>query len=295
VSHQRPCIVVLLLLCAPAAAAIETAEEPGSPDAAKHASATDVNREVTDPVSTTWSLKLQNNINFIDIAGHGDQVQDTVKFQPTMPILLTSALTLITRPEFTLLDSKPFTTSQGALRRTTGVGDTILDLVLSPKLGPWLAALGPTFVFPTANLNETGQGKWQAGPAGVAGYKTEKFLAVLIAQQWWSFAGAQDRAAVSELHLQYIASYFFGDGWSIGTAPTIAFDWRAEPGNQVTFPFGPSVTKVVKFTDALPVKFEVRGMYVPVHPDPNGKQFIIELVVTPVIPSLIRGPVWSEP
>jgi hypothetical protein len=32
-----------------------------------------------------------------------------------------------------------------------------------------------------------------------------------------------------------------------------------------------------------------------VHPDPNGKQFIIELVVTPVIPSLIRGPVWSEP
>jgi hypothetical protein len=248
---------------------------------------------VTNPVSTTWSLKLQNNITWIDVAGHGDRIQDELKFQPTLPVRLTPGLKLITRPEFTLLDSVPFTNSQGALQRTTGFGDTILDVVLSPMLGPWLVGLGPTFVFPTASLDETGQGKWQAGPAGVAGYRSKKVLAALIAQQWWSFAGSADRAAVSELHLQYLASYFFGDGWSIGTAPTIKVDWRASSGNRVTFPFGPSLTKVVKVAERLPIKLEIRGHYFPVHPDPNGDQFEIQLVVTPVIPSLVRGPVFD--
>ena len=99
---------------------------------------------------------------------------------------------LIVRPQFTLVDDTPYT-SQGEVLRTTGVGDTNLDIVLSPELGPWLLALGPTFVFPTANLDQTGKGKWQAGPAGVLGYRRPSWLAVLIAEQWWSFAGGSDR------------------------------------------------------------------------------------------------------
>jgi hypothetical protein len=164
--------------------------------------------------------------------------------------------------------------------------------VLSPILGPWLFALGPTFVCPTANLEETGQGKWQAGPASVFGYRSKTWLAGVIEQQWWSFAGSPGRPAVSELHLQYIASYFFGDGWSIGTAPIIKVNWRASPGNGVTFPFGPALAKVVKI-GGLPVKFEVRAMYVPVHPDTNGDQFQIQLLVTPVIRTLVPGPLFG--
>jgi hypothetical protein len=115
----------------------------------------------------------------------------------------------------------------------------------------------------------------------------------LIAQQWWSFAGSNSRPAVSELHLQYIVGYFFGDGWSVGTSPIIEVDWRASSGNRVTFPFGPSISKVVQIAAVLPVRLELQGLYAPVHPSQNGEQFQIQVVITPVIPALLPLPLFG--
>lgn len=260
-----------------------------SRDGTDGVSKTEINRKVTDPVSSTWSLKIENNIILLDIDGHGERVQDTVVFQPTLPLWLTDDLKVIPRPKLTLLDAQPYT-SGGDLHYATGFGDMVLDLVVSPKLGPWLLALGPTFVFPTASADQTGQGKWQAGPASVLGYRSPRWLAGIIEQQWWSFGGSTSRPTVSELNLQYLASYFFGDGWSIGTSPVIKVDWRASAGNRVTFPFGPSIGKVVKLgPESLPVKFELEVLYVPVHPDKNGETLQIQLNVIPVIPGLVHG------
>src|SRR5262249_32010078 len=136
----------------------------------------------TNPVSLTWSLKLKNTVDFNDVGSFGVHPEYTLQFQPTMPLLLTPYLKLITRPEFTLIDDTAYTNGQGELQHTTGLGDTILDLVLSPRLGCWLIGLGPTFVFPTANLEQTGEGKWQAGPAGVLGDKTKTWLVGAIFQ-----------------------------------------------------------------------------------------------------------------
>jgi len=283
--HAATTVALLVAAIAPAAASDE-------PRAAEDLSPTAINRRVTDPVSTTWSLQLENDVNFLDLGDQGAHVQDELKFKPTMPVWLSRRLKLIARPNFTLLDDTPYSTAAGGVGRTTGVGDTTFDLVLSPRIGAWLFALGPTFVFPTANLDQTGQGKWQMGPAGVLGYKARSWLAGIIWQQWWSFAGAVDRSAVSELHVQYIFSWFFADGWSVGTAPTIKVDWRAA-GEPVTFPFGPSVGKVVTF-GGLPAKFELRGMYVPIHPT-DGPRGMVEILVTPVVPALVVGPLFGDP
>ena len=289
------CLVAAAMLStlgAGLAAGQEPSDEPETRARIEQHSPTEVNRNVTDPVSLTWSLKLENDVNFLDIDGHGNPVQDVIKLQPTMPMLLTPALKIIARPQFTLLDSKPYT-SDGDLERATGVGDTVLDLVLSPVSAHWLLALGSTFILPTASTEQTGQGKWQAGPGSVLGYRTPEWLAALIEQQWWSFGGSADRPSVSEMHLQYLASYFLADGWSVGTAPTIQVDWRATAGNRVTFPLGPNVAKVVKLGEGLPVKFELDALYVPVRPD-NGERFSIEIKITPVIPAPITGP-WLAP
>lgn len=293
--HRYPVAVLWLLLLIPPAVsrAVAADDAEAARPASPRDSATEINRKVTDPVSTTWSLKILNNVKFRDVGANGDHVQYTLQFQPTMPLLLTRYLKLITRPEFTLVDDTPYANPQGALSRTTGVGDTILDEVLSPKLGPWLFALGPTFVFPTANLEKTGQGKWQAGPAGVIGYQTKKWIAGAIFQQWWSFAGSPDRSAVSELHLQYMANYFFGDGWSIGTSPTMKVDWKASAGNKVTFPIGPTLAKVVKLGGVLPVKLEIEGLYMPVYPANNGERFSIQLELIPVVPAPVQGPLYD--
>ena len=281
--------VSVVLLHAPICAAETGVAAPD--DAEEQSFKTEINKDVTDPVSLTWSLKTKNTITLLDIEGHGNQPQYQLQFQPTLPALLTPGLKLIARPQFTFVDDKPFT-SQGELQRATGFGDTILDLVLSPVSDPWLLALGPTFVFPTASLDRTGQGKWQAGPGSVLGYRTPEWLAALIEQQWWSFGGSADRPSVSQMHLQYLASYFLADGWSVGTAPTIQVDWRATPGNRVTFPLGPNVAKVVKLGEGLPVKFELDALYVPVRPD-NGERFSIEIKITPVVPAPITGPLLA--
>jgi hypothetical protein len=264
------------------------------PAAPQRDSSTEINQKVTDPISSTWSLKVKNTVTFEDVASGGDHPDYQLQFQPTMPLRVTSDWKLIVRPQFTLVEDTPFA-SHGDVHRTTGVGDTVLDAVVSPKARPWLLALGSTMIFPTANLDQTGKGKWQAGPGGVLGYRVPRWIAVLIAQQWWSYAGATARPAQNHMNLQYTASYFFGDGWSIGTSPTILFDWRAAAGNQVTFPVGPTVGKVVKLGGAVPVKFELQGLYVPVHPEHDGERFIIQLQVIPVIPALVEGPFFGAP
>ncbi len=246
--------------------------------------ATEINKRVTDPVSTTWSIKLENDLKLLDIDGHGTEVENTLLIQPTLPIILGDHLKVIPRPQLTLVDDKPYTDSAGALRRTTGLGDMVLDLVLGPRSTPWLVAFGPTFVFPTASVEQTGQGKWQIGPAGVLGYRSDTWLGGVILQQWFSYAGDADRKSVSELHLQYLASWFFGDGWSIGTSPTMKVNWEAASGQQVTFPLGPSIGKVLKLGGTLPIKLELDLLYVPVRPD-NGEQAAFQFKLIPVVPS----------
>jgi hypothetical protein len=81
-----------------------------------------------------------------------------------LPVALTSNWNLITRPVMTLFNSVPHPDPHNPadIERTTGFGDTVLmELVsASPKLvGNWLLGLGPTFIFPTASSDYTGQGK----------------------------------------------------------------------------------------------------------------------------------------
>jgi len=275
----------LPLIVAAAPAATAGAEPPASD------TATVINKQATNPVSLTWSLKWENEILSLQRDDAANRGQYEMKLQPTMPLLLTPAWKLIVRPELVLLNDKPFT-RDGRSRRVTGTGDTTLDVVVAPVSDPWLLAVGPTFIFPTASNDETGQGNWQAGPGRVAGYLGKKWLLGLIAQQWWSFAGPASRKADSGLHLQYLTSWFLPHGWSIGTSPIIKFDWRAAAGQQVTFPLGLFVARVVEL-GGLPVKLEVQGLYAPVRPESYGEQFGIPLYVTPVIPAPVEGPLFG--
>jgi hypothetical protein len=49
------------------------------------------------------------------------------------------------------------------------------------------------------------------------------------------------------MNLQPIATYFLGEGLSIGYSGNILANWTAAPGNVWTVPLGLGVSKVVKF------------------------------------------------
>lgn len=253
----------------------------------------EVNKELSNPISSIWALQLQENTYWLN---KPDRNVVNLQFQPVLPLALTENWNLITRPVFQVMNSTPYVNSSGNLHRVAGFGDTILATMLSPSpkvAGPWLLGVGPSFIFPSATNSRLGQNKWQIGPAGVFGYLGNKWLAGVFPQQWLSVGGPGPKT-VSQMNVQYFFTYLPGDGWGIGTSPNMLVNWYAnKAGNMITFPVGLNVSKVIKI-GPLPVKLAVQGQYMPVHPDVFGQKWNLQFSVTPVIPKLIKGTLFGD-
>jgi hypothetical protein len=276
-------------------APVTTAPSGGEPEA----SLTEINKKLTNPVSDLWSIAFQQNNYMLDMgAGQPDHWNSNLNFQPVLPVALTSNWNLITRPVMTLFNSVPHPDPHNPadIERTTGFGDTVLmELVsASPKLvGNWLLGLGPTFIFPTASSDYTGQGKWQVGPAAMVGYLSKKWILGGLLQNWTSFGGSGNQN-VNQMNLQPFAAYFLPDGWSIGYSGNILANWKADKAGDVwTVPLGLSVSKVLKL-GKFPVRLGLAGQYMVHHPDTSGQKWNIQFMVVPVIPKLIKGNLFGE-
>jgi len=248
-------------------------------------SASELNRKLTNPVSSIWSIS--NQFNNFEL--NNGQWNNNWNFQPVMPVSLTKDWNLITRPVMPFYNIVPHETSPGEFARDAGLGDLALLELLSPAHSSnWVLGAGPTFIFPTATSHFTGQGKWQLGPSVVVGYLTKQYFIGVFPQQWWSVGGEQGRPDTNQMNLQPIATLFFGDGWSIGYSGNILADWTAPSEDVWTVPIGVGLGKVVKF-GRLPVKIQLAVQYMPVHPRISGQEWNVQVQITPVIPKLIKG------
>jgi hypothetical protein len=268
---------------------VERASKLDLEPSGKTPSANELAKEISNPVTSLWQLQLQFNNMKLESGNTpvSDEWVNSLYFQPVLPVSLTEKWNLITRPVFTLYNSVPEPTGPTSSKRTTTFGDTTLATVLSPAgTEPWIFGAGPTWIFPTAGSDFTGQDKWQVGPAVGGGYITSKFMFAAFAQQWWSFAGDDDRRATSQLSLLPLIYRFWGDGWSVGYSGNILADWKAPSGEQWTVPLGASLGKVVWF-GKLPVQIQLGAQYFAVRPT-GGPEWNFQLQLTPVIPRLIN-------
>ena len=257
----------------------ETESPTGEP------SASELNRQLTNPVSSIWSIANQFN-NFELNNGHWN---NNWNFQPVLPVGLTKDWNLITRPVMPFYNIVPHETAPGQFERAAGLGDlALLELVSPAHSGNWVLGAGPTAIFPTATSGFTGQGKWQLGPSVVVGYLTKEFFIGVFPQQWWSIGGEHGRLDTNQMNLQPIATLFFGDGWNIGYSGNILADWNVPSPDVWTVPIGLSIGKVTKL-GLLPVKLELSVQYMPVHPRISGQEWNVQVSITPVIPKLIKG------
>ena len=253
----------------------------------KEQSLTEVNKQLTNPVSSIWSLTFQFN-NFIL---ENDHWNNNMLFQPVLPVSLTEDWNLINRPVIPIYNSVPHPIGPNRIRQTTAFGDIADVEMLSPAHSdPWLLGLGPTAIFPSATSMFTGQGKYQIGPASVLGLLTKDYIIGVFPQQWWSVSGGS-RPAVSQLNLQPFASVFFGEGWSVGYSGNILANWHADSDQAWTVPVGLAISKVVKL-GRLPVRIAIAGQYMPVHPSEFGQEWNVQAIVAPVIPKLFKGTVF---
>jgi len=154
----------LATICVAAAASNVLAQDSGSSTASDQE--TEINKKLSNPISTIWALQFQENTYFIHPGFEDKSSRNSVnlQFQPVLPLSLTDDWNLITRPVFQVVNSVPVPTNSGNIYQATGFGDTILATLLSPSpklAGPWLLGAGPTFIFPTATTTNVGQKKWQ--------------------------------------------------------------------------------------------------------------------------------------
>jgi hypothetical protein len=298
--RSGPSLLAVLTLALAASAAAEQ-QPPADADAgaAPQADLGAINKQLTNPVSSLWSITFQQNNFRIDPGlGQEERWSSNLLFQPVLPIGITEEWNLVTRPVVPLFVSQPHPEGGDPtdVGRSTNFGDITLMQLVSPGpqlAGGWLLGLGPSWIFPSAGSNWTGSGRWQLGPAALAGYLSDKWILGALLQNWWSFAGPDSRASVRSMNLQPIASYFLPDAWSIGYSGNILANWNNAGSDTFTVPIGVSIAKVVKL-GKLPVRFALGGQWMPIQPDAYGQKWNLQLVVAPVLPKLVKG-YLSEP
>jgi hypothetical protein len=288
----------MILYAAPLWAANPSATTAAPEGKGQGQSLEELNKELSNPVSSVWSISFQENNYLLEIEGKKDHWNSNLNFQPVLPVALTKNWNLITRPVVTLFNSAPHPNpyNPAEIKRTTGFGDTVLMEMLSPTprlVGNWLLGVGPTFILPTASSDFTGQGKWQVGPAVVVGYLSKKWILGAFVQNWTSFGGSGNRPETNQMNLQPFAAYFLPGGWSIGYSGNILANWKADSTGDIwTVPIGIGIGKLVKL-GPLPVKIGLAVQYMVHHPDNFGQKWNIQLGVTPVIPNLIKGTLFD--
>jgi hypothetical protein len=253
----------------------------------------EVARQVNNPIGPLWQLTFDNQVVGMDAGGlDGVEPAYTGSLQANGPVWLgrlgwAGELGIFTRLTVPFVETVPVPLASGGNDRESGFGDIQLGGVLAPqRLSGFVWGIGPTFVFPSASDDALGQGKWQAGPAALAGYVGRSWTAYVVAEQWWSFAGDHDRPGTSQLCLNYVLIRNLPRRWQVGMQPSLTVDWKAPPGNEVSFPIGLGVGRTVRI-GRLPVQFWLEVDYYAVRPgDLSGPRWGVDLQITPVIPEL---------
>lgn len=168
-------------------------------------------------------------------------------------------------------------------------------MMVSPPSENWLLGLGPTWLFPTSTQEELGRQQWGVGPAAVIGYRTKEFTAGIFPQCTWGIGGwnGAEQGDASYLSMLYFFIYNLPNAWQIGFDPTITYDHNAASSDRWNVPVGLFVGKMTRIGNT-PVKLQLGIEYSVVRQDGFGQVAQIKLNIIPVIPSLIKNPLFGE-
>ncbi len=283
-----------------------------------------------NPLGNLWLIFMQNDMmRFRGDPVDGSQWVNTFTIQPILPVPLTKNWNLVTRPIIPLItaprvdvaadlfgdcppncNSAPPPDDLGLFNldssRKTRWGDIMLWSMLTPseprevmggKKFVWGA--GPTFRFPTATTDQFGSERYSVGPSSLFMLLPERggrwTLGLFNQHHLWSFGGNSDRDRVKTSQLQYIWWYKLpveGE-WSVGAAPMIDVNWEAENDDKWSIPIGLGASTTF-FLGQMPVRFGAEFNWFVKSPDNYGKKWLIKFYFVPVIPRLIKNPIFGN-
>jgi hypothetical protein len=268
----------------------------------QQAALAEIAAKLANPVSDVWALFTEFDLYFSNgNVNRGDaKVGGRMIFEPIMPVPLygtgENEWKLIMRPNIPVLFSHPILTGFDDFSHRGGLGDIQLPTLVSPPAGNWVLGLGPCWLFPTATDDAFGRQQWGVGPSAIFGYKTKAWLTAVFPQYFFGIGSTGGRSSstpdASYLNMLYALVFNLPNAWQVGLNPTITYDHGASSDNRWNVPVGFFVAKTTKIGRA-PVKFQLGFDYSVVSQDDFGQQWQIKLNVIPVIPALIKNPIFG--
>lgn len=209
----------------------------------------EIAKKSQNPVAAMISLPMKNKFEFD--RGPEDAFAYELEMQPVYPISLGS-MNLINR--FII----PVAYREGAfpgMNNETGLRNITYQGFLSPaNAGEIIWGVGPTINMPTNTDDSLGTDKWSGGPALLALTIQGPWVAGVLGQQFWDFAGEDDDPDVDLSTLQYFVNYNTPDFY-LNTSPTMSYNWEADD-DEWTIPVGGGVGKIFRFGQ-LPVDMRI--------------------------------------
>jgi hypothetical protein len=258
--------------------------------------------KLANPVSDIWALFTEFDLYSSDgnLNRGKAKLGGRMTFEPIMPFPLYGTgekeWKLITRPSIPIVFSQPAPTGFDEFSQRSGLGDIQLPMIVSPPLKNWVLGFGPCWLLPTATDNALGRQQWGVGPTAVFGYRTKDWTAIALPQYYFGIGSTGGRSdstpTASYLNLLYAIIYNLPDAWQIGFNPTITYDSRASSGNQWNVPVGFFVAKTIRI-GRVPVKFQLGLDYSVVSQDDFGQKWQVKLNIIPVIPALLKNPIFG--
>jgi len=230
-------------------------------------------KQSQNPLGTIISAPFENS--FIFGIGPSDATAYVLNMKPVYPVNF-GELNLINRfivpviytegqdgpiPPDIEIDSGYAGVIELAQGSAFGFGDMTYQGFFSPaKPAKWIWGVGPALVLPIATEDRYASDKWSGGFSAVALTMPGNWVAGVLVQNVWSFAGDSDAADVNNFLFQYFINYNLDDGWYLSTTPIITANWEADSGERWTVPFGGGVGRLVKF-GKLPVDLKLAGYW----------------------------------
>ena len=254
---DRGLLAGLLLGLGGAACAADTDEE--------------LQKKLANPIADRVTVPFQSTTT-LDV-GPLKKPQHTLNIQPVYPMVLSGGSLFVNRLIVPVLSNPAFAPAED---RRTGLGDITYEaFFVPPGKGGTLWGFGPIVQLKTASDDRLGSGKWSAGPAAIVFAQPDPWSVGVLLTQRWSFAGDDDRASVSQMEIQPIASYRLGPRHSIAYTGIIAANWHEPRASQRwTVPLGATYSILTKPPGFVPVNYIVGGGYNVIRPDTAGTWFL---------------------
>lgn len=238
----------------------------------------DMAKELSNPgaANATLNFKFEYRTLSGTLPGADDQDSFTATFQPVFPFVLANGNNLIVRPAVSYVVGQPVF-SGGAFDTLSQFGDIPYDVLYSWQSGGWTLGGGVVGSIPTGS--GISSENWLLGPSFLAVKPTDWGIVGLFPFHNEKIGGSG--ADFSLTSLQYFLFYGLGDGWQVGTGPTISYDWNATSGQEWTVPFNLTVAKTTVIGKQL-VKLNFAAEYNAVRPDAFASDWKFTFTFSPV-------------